>query len=75
MGCAFVTTLEAGVRWTTLELKANFTRALIIDTGLVRCIGSVLHPGRRVAVTEARLEDSEGRLCALGTSTILIVSD
>ena len=74
MGLAFVTTIEAGVGWTTLELKANFTRALTADTGTVRCIGSVIHPGRRVATTEARIEDSKGQLCAHGTSTILVLS-
>jgi uncharacterized protein (TIGR00369 family) len=74
MGCAFATTLDAGVGWTTLELKANFTRALTADTGLVRCVGSVVHPGRRVATTEARLEDTEGRLYAHGSSTILVLS-
>ncbi|MDQ3380252.1 MAG: PaaI family thioesterase [Actinomycetota bacterium] len=74
MGLAFVTTLDAGVGWTTLELKANFTRAMTIDTGLVRCIGSVLHPGRRVATTEARIEDEAGRLYAHATSTILVLS-
>jgi uncharacterized protein (TIGR00369 family) len=73
MGSAFVTTLDPLVGWTTLELKANFTRALTKDTGLVRCIGTVLHPGRTVATTEARLEDSEGRLCAHATSTILVL--
>jgi uncharacterized protein (TIGR00369 family) len=74
MGLAFVTTIEAGVGWTTLELKANFTRALTADTGVVRCIGSVIHPGRRVTTTEARIEDAGGRLCAHGTSTILVLA-
>ena len=74
MGCAFVTTLDAGIGWTTLELKVNFTRPITAETGLVRCIGSVIHPGRRVATTEARLEDSQGRLLAHATSTILVLS-
>ena len=74
MGLAFVTTIDAGVGWTTLEVKANFTRALTADTGVVRCTGSVVHPGRRVATTESRIEDSEGRLCAHGTSTILVLA-
>ena len=74
MGLAFVTTIEAGIGWTTLELKANFTRALTADTGVVRCIGSVIHPGRKVATTEARIDDAEGRLCAHGTSTILVLA-
>jgi uncharacterized protein (TIGR00369 family) len=73
MGCAFVTTLEPGVAWTTLELKANFTRALTADTGVVRCTGRVIHPGRTVATTEGRLEDAAGRLYAHGTSTILVL--
>jgi len=74
MGCAFVTTLDAGVGWTTLELKANFTRPLTADTGLVRCVGTVVHPGRTVATTEARIEDADGRLYAHGTSTILVLA-
>jgi uncharacterized protein (TIGR00369 family) len=73
MGCAFVTTLDAGVGWTTLELKANFTRPITVGTGRVRCTGTVVHPGRRVATTEARLEDLGGRLLAHATSTILVL--
>lgn len=73
MGLAFVTTLDEPLGWTTLEVKANFTRALTVDTGVVRCVGSVVHPGRRVTTTEARVEDSGGSLCAHGTSTILVL--
>lgn len=75
MGCAFVTTLAAGVRWTTLELKANFTRPITLETGRIRCTGTVVHPGKRVATAEARLEDLSGRLLAHATSTILVLSD
>ena len=73
MGLAFVTTLDEPTGWTTLEVKANFTRALTMDTGTVRCSGSIVHPGRRVSTTEARVEDAKGRLCAHGTSTILVL--
>jgi uncharacterized protein (TIGR00369 family) len=73
MGLAFVTTLDEPAAWTTLEVKCNFTRALTAETGVVRCTGSVIHGGRRVATTGARIEDSEGRLCAHGTSTILVL--
>jgi uncharacterized protein (TIGR00369 family) len=75
MGLAFVTTLDSPTPWTTLEVKSNFTRALTADTGIVRCTGSVIHGGRRVATTEARIEDPQGRLCAHGTSTILVLAD
>jgi uncharacterized protein (TIGR00369 family) len=73
MGCALATTLERGVGWTTLELKANFVRPLTVETGIVSCSGSVVHAGRRVATTEARVEDESGRLFAHGTSTILLL--
>lgn len=73
MGLAFVTTLDELVGWTTLEVKANFTRAMTVETGMVRCSGSVIHGGRRVATTEARIEDLEGKLVAHGTSTILVL--
>jgi uncharacterized protein (TIGR00369 family) len=72
MGCALATTLAAGTPWTTLELKANFTRALTVESGVVRCTGTVVHAGRRVATTQAQLHDGAGRLCAHALSTILI---
>ena len=75
MGCAFISTAAAGTRWTTLELKSSFTRALTVDTGRVRVVGTVLHRGRRVTTTEARVEDGEGRLCAHATSTILVLAE
>ena len=73
MGLAFVTTLDEPRGWTTLEVKSNFTRAITVDTGRIRCTGGVIHGGRRVAVTEARLEDADERLLAHGTSTILVL--
>jgi uncharacterized protein (TIGR00369 family) len=72
MGCALATTLDRGVGWTTLELKANFVRPLAAGMGVVRCVGTVVHAGRRVATTEARVE-ADGRLSAHGTSTILLL--
>ena len=75
MGLAFVTTLDEPAAWTTLEVKSNFTRALTVETGVIRCLGSVVHLGRRVVTTEARVEDAQGRLCAHGTSTILVLDD
>jgi uncharacterized protein (TIGR00369 family) len=73
MGLAFVTTLDEPRGWTTLEVKANFTRALTVETGTVRCTGSIVHPGRRVATMEARIEDARSQLYAHGTSTILVL--
>ena len=72
MGCAVHSTLAAGVAYTTLEVKANFVRPLTSSTGLVRCTGTVVHPGRTVATAEGRIVDLEGKLYAHGTSTLLV---
>jgi uncharacterized protein (TIGR00369 family) len=73
MGCAVQSTLDAGVEYTTLEVKANFVRPLTSDTGEVRCTGTVVHAGRTVATAEGRIEGPDGRLYAHGTSTLLIL--
>ena len=74
MGCAVHTLLEAGVGYTTLEVKTNFVRAITADTGLVRCEGVVIHRGSRIATAEGRLTDQGGKLLAHGTTTCLIFS-
>ena len=73
MGCAVHTLLEAGVGYATLEVKANFTRPITTETGLVRCEGTVLHAGSRVATAEGRVVDAAGKLLAHGTTTCLIL--
>lgn len=71
-GCAVHTTLPLGQAYTTLELKVNYVRPITVETGPMRCIGQVIHPGRRVATSEARLVDAQGKLYAHATSTCLV---
>ena len=73
MGCAVHSSLAAGVRYTTLEVKTNFVRPMTVDTGLVRCEGTVIHLGSRVATAEGKVVDSAGKLIAHGTTTCLIL--
>ena len=73
MGCAVHTLLEAGVGYTTLEVKTNFVRPITADTGAIRCEGTVLHAGSRVATAEGKLTDAAGKLLAHGTTTCLIL--
>ena len=73
MGCAVHTLLEPGVRYTTLEVKTNFVRAITAETGLIRCVGTVVHRGTRVATAEGRVTDGAGKLVAHGTTTCLIL--
>ena len=72
MGCAVHTLLEAGVGYTTLEVKTNFVRPITVDTGLIRCEGVVIHRGSRIATAEGKLSDADGKLLAHGTTTCLI---
>jgi uncharacterized protein (TIGR00369 family) len=71
-GCAIFATLDMGDRWTTLELKINYVRALSKDTGLLRAEGRVIHRGRTVATSEADLKDGAGRLYAHASATCMI---
>ncbi|MEU3114840.1 PaaI family thioesterase [Micromonospora chalcea] len=70
--CAVHTTLPPGVGYTSLDLNVKFLRPVTVDTGLLRCEGTVLQRGRRTALAEARLTDPADRLVAHATSTCLI---
>jgi len=71
-GCAVHSELDAGVGYTTVETKVNFTRP-IAPGGQVRCEGRVLSRGRQIATAEAFLRSAEGKLLAHGTSTLIIL--
>jgi len=73
-GCAVHTTLPAGVAYTSLDLTVKFLGAMRTTTGLVSAIGTVKHRGRRTALAEAELVDSNGKLLATAQSTCLILA-
>ena len=72
LGCAIHTTLPAGRGYTTLEIKVSFLRAVTASAGLLTATGQMLHEGRQMATSEARLVDAAGRLCATATTTCLV---
>ena len=72
-GCAGMSLLPSGSLYTTIETKANFSRPITKDTGLVRAEGRVVSRGRRILSAEARLTDRKGRVLAHGTSTLLVL--
>jgi len=71
-GCAVHTTLPAGTGYTSLDLTTKFLRPVTVDSGELRCEGTVISRGRTVALAEARLLDAEGRLLAHATSSCLL---
>lgn len=73
MSVAVHTTLAVGERYTTVEVKVNFVRPISVDTGRVRCEGTIIHRGATIATAEGRLiAENTGKLLAHGTTTCLI---
>lgn len=72
VGCAVHTLLPAGKGYTTVELKINFVRAIMPDSGRLRAEGKVIHVGGRIGTAEGRLTDASGRLYAHASTTCLI---
>src|SRR5262249_6612814 len=71
-GCAVHTRLTATQGYTTLELKVAYHRPITTETGRLSADGRVLSFGRRAAFAEAKLTDSNGKLYASATSTLLV---
>ena len=72
LGCAVETRLGVDQSYGTIELKVNYVRALTSETGLVTCRATIVHSGRRMATSEARLVDAAGKLYAHGSCTCMI---
>ncbi|TYL50107.1 PaaI family thioesterase [Nocardioides sp. BGMRC 2183] len=73
-GCSVHSTLAVGEGYTSLDLSVKFLRAVTVDSGRIRAVGSVLQRGRRTALAEAKLYDAGGRLLAHATSSCMIFS-
>jgi uncharacterized protein (TIGR00369 family) len=72
MGCAVHSTLPAGARYTTLEIKVNYIRPMSAETGEVRCEANIIHVGARTATAEGKIVDQQGKLYAHATTTCII---
>jgi uncharacterized protein (TIGR00369 family) len=68
-------TLSPGVaRAMSFDLKLNFIAAAKIGETL-RAVGTVIHAGRRTAVTECRIEGADGRLIATASATFAVTRE
>jgi uncharacterized protein (TIGR00369 family) len=73
LGCAIQTTLPPATPYTTAELSLTAVKP-VYGTGRMLCArGRVVHPGRRMALSEVTVEDEAGRLVAHGTSRCMIL--
>lgn len=73
VGCAVHSLLPAGKGYTTVELKVNYVRPVMPESGRLRAEGRAIHVGGRVGTAEGRLTDAHGRLYAHATTTCLIL--
>lgn len=72
VACAVHSMLPRGKGYTTIELKLNFVRPVMPESGPLRAEGQVIHVGGRIGTAEGRLTDTTGRLYAHATTTCLI---
>ncbi len=72
LACAVHSTLAVGQTYTTLEVKANFVRAILPDMGELTVEATILSAGRRIGTSDAKITDAQGRLLAHGSTTCLI---
>ena len=63
-----------GAGYATLNLNVGFLRPITQDSGAVRCVGTVVSMGSRVAVAEAELIDATERKLARATATCLLTN-
>jgi len=73
VGCAVHSTLEPGLTCTSIDLHVNYLRPVTTDSGVLRAIGEVTKPGRRVAFAAAEIRDGRDKLVATATSSLLVI--
>ena len=71
-GCAVHSLLESGVAYATVDLNVKMVRPVPPDRELT-AIGKVIHISGRLAVSEGRLQDGDGKILAHATATCMIL--
>jgi len=72
MAVAVMTMLPQGVGYVTLEIKINFTKPMLNESGEMRAEGRAIHVGSKTATADGRIMDANGVIYAHGTTTLLL---
>jgi uncharacterized protein (TIGR00369 family) len=72
MAVSVMTMLPQGVGYVTLEIKINFTKPMLSDSGEMRAEGRAIHVGSKTATADGRIMDANGVIYAHGTTTLLL---
>ena len=73
MQVAVQTTALAGTAIAGLDLKLNYLRPVLADGRDLTARASVSHSGRRIAITEAIVENADGKAVALATGSSMFL--
>ena len=73
MGCALMTTLDAGEQHTIIDLHTKFVRPVTLETGPLKVYGLVDHRGRRQCTMSGKIIAPNNKLCATGLATAMIL--
>jgi uncharacterized protein (TIGR00369 family) len=73
MTAAVMTLLDEKQTCMTIEIKTHFYRPVTEKTGSVIAEGNTIHLGKRVAVAQGMIIDTEGNRYAHATSSCLII--
>jgi uncharacterized protein (TIGR00369 family) len=73
VGCAVQTTLGPGTTFTSIDLNVSYLRPVTLDSRVLRAVGTVTKPGKRVAYAAAEIRDGRDNVVATATSSLLII--
>jgi uncharacterized protein (TIGR00369 family) len=73
MLAAVSTTTPPGTAIAGLDLKANFLRPGAADGRDLRAVAEIVHAGRTIAVTRARVENADGKTVVLATGSSMLL--
>ncbi|HPF45258.1 MAG: PaaI family thioesterase [Alphaproteobacteria bacterium] len=72
-GCAVQTLMEPGVKYSTINLEIKMIRPIPLDQELI-AEGTMINRSRRLAVSEGKIMDEDGKIYAAGSATCMILS-
>lgn len=72
---AVETTRPAGTAIAGLDLKANFLRPVRPDGADLTARAEIVHAGRTIAITRARVENADGKPVLLATGSSIFLPD
>jgi uncharacterized protein (TIGR00369 family) len=71
---AVQTIARAGTAFKALDLKINIIRPIATDGGRLRAVGTVVHRGRQLAISNTEITDGRGKRVAVATGTTMLGS-